>query len=45
MKQKYVSKTTLLCLVILISSLFLIMIQQFLMAIFMAELFSAMVRP
>jgi len=45
MKQKYVSKTTLLGLVVLISGLFLTMIHQFLMAIFMAGLFSAMVRP
>jgi predicted PurR-regulated permease PerM len=40
-----VSKTTLLCLVLAISSLFLLMIEQFLMAIFMAGLFSAMVGP
>lgn len=40
-----VSKTTLLGLVLVISSLFLLMIEQFLMAIFMAGLFSAMVGP
>ena len=45
MKQRIVNKTTLLCLVILISALFLTMIQQFLMAIFMAGLFTAMVMP
>ena len=45
MKQEFVSKTTLLCLVILISGLFLTMINQFLMAIFMAGLFTAMVSP
>ncbi len=45
MKQALVSKTTLLCLVILISGLFLTMIHQFLMAIFMAGLFTAMVSP
>lgn len=40
-----ISKTTLLCLVLAISALFLSMIEQFLMAIFMAGLFSAMVSP
>jgi predicted PurR-regulated permease PerM len=45
MKQEFVSKTTLLCLVLVISGLFLVMIHQFLMAIFMAGLFSAMVAP
>lgn len=45
MKQALVSKTTLLSLVILISGLFLTMIHQFLMAIFMAGLFTAMVSP
>lgn len=45
MKQTLVNKTTLLCLVTLISALFLSMIHQFLMAIFMAGLFSAMVMP
>ncbi len=43
MKQAFVNKTTLLCLVVLISAVFLTMIHQFLMAIFMAGLFSAMV--
>jgi predicted PurR-regulated permease PerM len=45
MKRKIVNTTTLLCLVILISALFLTMIHQFLMAIFMAGLFTAMVAP
>ncbi len=45
MKQPFVSKTTLIFLVILISAVFLTMIHQFLMAIFMAGLFSAMVLP
>jgi len=45
MKQALVNKTSLLCLVVLISALFLTMIKQFLMAIFMAGLFSAMVMP
>jgi len=45
MKQVLVNKTTLLCLVTLITALFLSMIHQFLMAIFMAGLFSAMVMP
>ncbi len=45
MKQAFVSKTTLIGLVILISAVFLTMIHQFLMAIFMAGLFSAMVTP
>lgn len=45
MKQALVNRTTLLCLVVLISALFLSMIHQFLMAIFMAGLFSAMVMP
>ncbi|NOR26062.1 MAG: AI-2E family transporter [Desulforhopalus sp.] len=45
MKQALVNKTTLLCLVIMISALFLSMIHQFLMAIFMAGLFTAMVMP
>ncbi len=40
-----VSKTTLLLLTLAISALFLSMISQFLMAIFMAGLFSAMVSP
>lgn len=45
MKRDLVSKTTLICLVLIISALFLSMIHQFLMAIFMAGLFSAMVSP
>lgn len=45
MKQALVNKATLLFLVILISALFLSMIHQFLMAIFMAGLFSALVMP
>jgi predicted PurR-regulated permease PerM len=45
MKKELVSKTTLLGLVLIISALFLTMIQQFLMAIFMAGLFSAMATP
>ena len=45
MKQQVVNKVTLLGLVILISAVFLTMIHQFLMAIFMAGLFSAMVAP
>ncbi len=45
MKQKIVNNTTLLCLVVVISALFLTMIHQFLMAIFMAGLFTAMVAP
>ncbi|MGB3211287.1 MAG: AI-2E family transporter [Desulforhopalus sp.] len=45
MKQELVSKMTLLCLVLLISAVFLSMIHQFLMAIFMAGLFSAIVMP
>jgi predicted PurR-regulated permease PerM len=45
MKQAIINKTTLLGLVILISALFLSMIHQFLMTIFMAGLFSAMVMP
>ncbi len=45
MKSEIVSKTTLICLVVIISALFLSMIHQFLMAIFMAGLFSAMVKP
>lgn len=45
MKQALINKTTLLGLVILISALFLTMIHQFLMAIFMAGLFSALVMP
>ena len=45
MKQQLVNKATLLALVILISAVFLTMIHQFLMAIFMAGLFSAIVAP
>ena len=45
MNKDLISKTTLLCLVVIISALFLTMIKQFLMAIFMAGLFSAMVGP
>ncbi len=45
MRRELVHKTTLLTLVFIISALFLTMIHQFLMAIFMAGLFSAMVSP
>ena len=45
MKRELVHKTTLLTLVLMISVLFLTMIHQFLMAIFMAGLFAAMVSP
>lgn len=45
MKKETIGKLTLLVLVLLISGLFLSMIHQFLMAIFMAGLFSAMVSP
>ena len=45
MKRKTISNATLLGLVLVISALFLTMIHQFLMAIFMAGLFSAMVMP
>ena len=45
MKQQLVNKATLLGLVFLISAIFLTMIHQFLMAIFMAGLFSAIVAP
>jgi predicted PurR-regulated permease PerM len=45
MNREYINRTTLLCLVVTISALFLTMIHQFLMAIFMAGLFSAMVSP
>jgi predicted PurR-regulated permease PerM len=44
-KNATVNKTVLLFLVVIISALFLTMIKQFLMAIFMAGLFSAMVSP
>ncbi len=45
MNRDYINKTTLLGLVVIISALFLTMIHQFLMAIFMAGLCSAMVSP
>jgi predicted PurR-regulated permease PerM len=45
MNREHINKTTLLGLVVIISALFLTMIHQFLMAIFMAGLFSAMVSP
>ena len=45
MDKNLVSKSTLLGLVVVISGLFLTMIHQFLMAIFMAGLLSAMVSP
>lgn len=45
MNKNLISKSTLLGLVAIISALFLSMIHQFLMAIFMAGLFSAMVAP
>ena len=45
MKRELVHRTTLLTLVLIISALFLTMIHQFLMAIFMAGLFAAMVSP
>ncbi len=45
MNRDYINRTTLLCLVVVISATFLTMIHQFLMAIFMAGLFSAMVSP
>ncbi len=45
MKNSIVNRVTLIILVIIISALFLKMISQFLMAIFMAALFSAMVHP
>lgn len=45
MNKDLIGKTTLLCLVVIISALFLTMIHQFLMAIFMAGLCSAMVSP
>lgn len=44
-KRESIGKITLLILVIIISGVFLKMIHQFLMAIFMAGLFSAMVHP
>jgi predicted PurR-regulated permease PerM len=45
MTRSFVSKITLLCLVTLISGVFLTMIHQFLMAIFMAGLLTAMITP
>lgn len=45
MSQDTINKTALLLMVIGISALFLSMIQQFLMAIFLAGLFSALARP
>lgn len=45
MRQDLINKSVLLVLVLLISVLFLGMIRQFLMPIFMAGLFSAMLRP
>lgn len=45
MKRELINKTVLLALVLLISALFLDMIGQFLMPIFMAGIFSAILRP
>lgn len=45
MNQDAINKTVLLLMVIAISALFFSMIQQFLMAIFLAGLFSALARP
>ncbi len=45
MKRGTVNKTVLLVIVFLISTVFLVMIQQFLMPLFVAGLFSAMARP
>ncbi len=45
MKRELINKSVLLALVLLISAVFLDMIQQFLMPMFMAGLFSAMLRP
>ena len=45
MSQNMINKATLVLMVIGISALFFTMIQQFLMAIFLAGLFSAMARP
>ncbi len=44
-KNTRINKVVLLVLVVVISALFLTMVRQFLMAIFMAGLFSAMVKP
>ncbi len=45
MKRELINKSVLLALVLLISALFLDMIRQFLMPMFMAGLFSAMLKP
>ena len=45
MKREMINKSVLLALVLLISALFLDMIQQFLMPMFMAGIFSAIVSP
>jgi len=45
MKRELINKSVLLALVLLISAVFLDMIQQFLMPMFMAGLFSAMLKP
>ena len=45
MKNENLSRITLVTLIVLISGVFLTMIHQFLMAIFMAALFSAIVKP
>jgi predicted PurR-regulated permease PerM len=45
MNRELINKSVLLALVLLISAVFLDMIQQFLMPMFMAGLFSAMLRP
>lgn len=45
MDKKFINRTVLLALVLLISALFLSMIKQFLMPLFMAGLFSALVSP
>ncbi|MFT5729805.1 MAG: putative PurR-regulated permease PerM [Desulforhopalus sp.] len=45
MKKENLSRITLLALIVIISGVFLTMIHQFLMAIFMAALFSAIVKP
>ena len=45
MKKENLSRITLVALIVIISGVFLTMIHQFLMAIFMAALFSAIVKP
>ena len=45
MKRELINKTVLLVLVLLISALFLDMIKQFLMPMFMAGIFSAILSP